>query len=822
MADFLQEVEKALLFRCPDLLHKWLPGGKQSGHYYKCANLQGGEGISLTVNLRSGQWGDWAEGGAKGSSGGNLVSLYAAINGIEWKDALFKLAEEVGIQRPAKGKPQTWRVVTPVPPGIIQYDNNGEAIPPRIKATDGVSDSWSYLDRDGNVIGFRLRWNKPDGSKEVKPLSYCRNKETGLEEWRLIDFPEPRPLYNLHLLAFNPEKTLIVEGEKTARAAARLLPEWTVTTWPGGSSAIRKADWSIIRANSNSHIVLWADNDAPGLRAMSEVSEEIQREHDIVRMDPAWMPKWDLADAEAEGWTTEKVEAYIAKNSVRVDPEPAVNRPEIDLSGKDTYRHMIEVYSAMEEIGAEVYVFNQETVYVRRSDYGHLDVAGMSAKEFRPWSVKKLAPFHYNGNGKSPCSISDELAAAVIFNAPGRLPALRRFSAVPIFTQDGRLLDTPGYHKDVKVFVDIPKEYDPDLPFERALEVIEDLLHDFPFESPSDKTNAISFVITAIMRDTIQGPTPLFRFEAPSPGTGKSLLCRALCEIVTPHPAECSMPDEEEELRKRLTSTFMTSPSVIMFDNVGNLESEILMMALSEDIWGDRLLGQNRNVKLPIRNLWTATLNNPTMTKEVFRRSVRVRLNAKAENPEERPLTSFTHYPLIPYVRQNRGLFVSAFIALAKMGVGYAASVAPPMGTYESWVAACHPILEACGYEGYLANRADDRRMSGDSRQEAFEDFMAVWIDRFGTSEVPLSELVSIAIDIAELPVRRSKEGKINAASLSKLIKSKHDCVFQGLTVGLPRHTREGSVIKLSGDAPAKRQEESGNYALPYKDDSEF
>lgn len=824
MPGILDDVERALLFRCPALLYEWLPGGLQQGAYYKCANLNGGHGDSLVVNLsgsKAGKWGDWA--GGSDEHGGNLVSLYAKIKSLEWKDALFQLAKEYGIEQPKQPKKgNEWVVITPVPESAFPCAPDGSPLLPDSPLVNGASRFWPYFDREGALLCFRVRWDKPGGGKEVKPLTWARNKSTGAEEWQLHDLPEPRPLYNLPALTLGPSKVLIVEGEKAADAAQRLLPDWWVTTWPGGSKAVARADWSPIRRLETPRLLLWPDKDEPGIRAMTEVGEFLGMPHEVVRLDPAWPEKFDLADAEEMGWDTARVEKWIESNSIPVEPEPPRVRPEVDLTGKNSFRHMHDLYGAMREIKAHIYDYNSGAVYVKRNLYGLQVVESMEGKQFRSWATENLATFHYNGNGKCPCRVSEDLANDVIFNREGNIPSLKRFADLPIFAPSGQLLDMPGYHEDSHVFLSIPKDYDPDMPITQAWEHVDDLLKDFPFESESDKTCAVAFVLTAILRDLMAGPTPLFRFEAPSPGTGKSLLCRGLCEIITPQPGACGISESSEEVRKAVTTSLLYNPAVVMFDNVEKIDSPDLMRAFSEYIWKERLLGQNRDLVVPIRTLWCATLNNPILTAEAFRRSVRIRLNAKVENPCERPETSFRHHPFVSWVRANRGKLISAFVAIAKNGVGQDIGKKPALGSYESWVDAVAPVLELNSYPDFLKNIEHDRRSSLDSRSESIREFVEEWAEKFGTREVTVSMLADIATHIDGMPIRRTKDGKIGPSSLGFFLKKHRDMVIGKATIGEVHHTREGSVCRLTGDIPAAGSSEEPQNRLPYSDTDQF
>jgi putative DNA primase/helicase len=808
---YLDDVERSLLSRCPTLLYDWLPEGRQQGQYYCCANLAGGRGDSLKVNLRSGKWADWAQQGVKGTSGSNLVSLFAAVKSIEWKDALHQLGEQYGVPRPKMQKANDWTVVTPVPESAYVCDIEGRPLLPESSHTKSVAAYWCYFDADFRLLCLRLRWNKPDGSKEVKPLAWARNRVTGDEAWQLRDLPEPRPLYSLPSLSLGFNKALVVEGEKTADAAQRLLPDWTVTTWPGGGKAVRKSDWSPLRRHPEARIVLWPDNDAPGLSAMAEVGEMLERDHEVVRLDPAWPKTFDLADAEAMGWDTARTEAWLAGNSIPVTPAAPQARPEVDLSGKDYRRQMGDIYNGMREMQAEIYNYDCGVVHIRRNVHGLLEVSPMRGQEFRAWAAKRIAAFHYSSGGKAPCQVSEDLANAVIFNAADSVPALKRFADIPIFTEAGNLLETSGYNVESKVYLSIPTNYDPELPLEESWGLVDDLLADFPFESPSDKTAAVAFVLTAVVRDLIQGPTPLFRFEAPAPGTGKSLLCEVLCEIVTPFPQEYDLSDQPEEVRKLLTTALTTSPAVIRFDNVKKLDLPPLMRALTAHTWGDRILGENREIKVPVRSLFAATLNNPDLTPEIFRRTVRIRLDAKLPNPETRPATSFRHHPLVEYVRQNRGILVSAFVAIAKAGVGQTAANLPAMGSYEGWISALAPILEISSYTDFLGNREEDRESSSGYSNEGIEQLVTLWFEQYGNYPVKTSQLLEIAQSIPALPGYRTKDGKPDPRAFGYLLRSSRDRIVCGMTIRHSKKIGSSASWKLEGGIPVTER-------LPYSD----
>jgi Protein of unknown function (DUF3987) len=121
--------------------------------------------------------------------------------------------------------------------------------------------TWKYLDEMGALLFEVHRFESKGGGKEVLPLTLWRDAR-GRLEWRWKGYHSPRPLYNLDKLAENPEApVVVVEGEKTADAAARIFPKSIATTSPGGAHGAGKADWSPLAGRK---VLIWPDADKPG------------------------------------------------------------------------------------------------------------------------------------------------------------------------------------------------------------------------------------------------------------------------------------------------------------------------------------------------------------------------------------------------------------------------------------------------------------------------------------------------------------------------------------------------------------------------------
>ena len=153
------------------------------------------------------------------------------------------------------------KIIQPVP-------DNAPSLPSRkgIKTKSGwinydIDHLWGYHNRTGQVIGYTIRYETPEG-KQVVPLTLW--DDNGKQKWKFKTWPELRPLYNLNLICSKPNaKIILVEGEKCAELLQCQLNafnnnNFVAAAWVGGSSGVYKIDWSPLK---NRTVILWPDND---------------------------------------------------------------------------------------------------------------------------------------------------------------------------------------------------------------------------------------------------------------------------------------------------------------------------------------------------------------------------------------------------------------------------------------------------------------------------------------------------------------------------------------------------------------------------------
>jgi hypothetical protein len=158
--------------------------------------------------------------------------------------------------------------------------------------------------------------------------------------------------------------------------------------------------------------------------------------------------------------------------------------------------------------------------------------------------------------------------------------------------------------------------------------------------------------------------------EAPTEGTGKGLLANVIGLVATGDEiAACALPGYDDEIRKMVTAELSRAKSVILLDNINTaggrrLDSPALASVLTATTWTDRILKETQMTDLPNEALWFLTANNPQMSRELARRSVRIRLVPAEEQPWLR--TAFKYPDLKGWARANRGRLIWAALVLAR------------------------------------------------------------------------------------------------------------------------------------------------------------
>jgi hypothetical protein len=214
-----------------------------------------------------------------------------------------------------------WNIISPVP-GNVEFQ-----VPPHHLGEP--SDLRKYRDSEGNLLFAVARFDQPNDKKEFRPLTYGEDEKGQRWEWR--GYPSPRPLYNLDQIIARPDASVVVcEGEKSADAAASLLPEFVGTTSPNGSGSAHHANWLPLKGRA---VLIWPDADKSGNEYAADVArlcrEAGAKEIRIIAPPQEAEAGWDAADAENEPWCgyedlidTAKPYEFAADAAVAAGGEP--------------------------------------------------------------------------------------------------------------------------------------------------------------------------------------------------------------------------------------------------------------------------------------------------------------------------------------------------------------------------------------------------------------------------------------------------------------------------------------------------------------------
>ena len=272
-----------------------------------------------------------------------------------------------------------------------------------------------------------------------------------------------------------------------------------------------------------------------------------------------------------------------------------------------------------------------------------------------------------------------------------RLPTLVGITETPTLRRDGTMLDQPGYDAESgllfepggTVFSNILNEPSR-LDGLANLELLQDVVKDFPFKTVADEAVAVAAILTALVRPALRS-APLFGFSAPDMGSGKSLLADCVARITTGRDAPAmSQGRNRDEDQKVLLSLLIAGDPIILLDNCERpIQGDALATILTQTAYRGRLLGSNESVTVPTNVTFLATGNNLSFKDDTTTRALVCEIDPLVEKPEEREFDR----DLRPYVRAHRTELVCAGLTVLR---SYVAAGCPsvdlkPFGRFEQW-----------------------------------------------------------------------------------------------------------------------------------------
>lgn len=673
----------------------------------------------------------------------------------------------------------------------VEVSNRLAAMIPDAFANNGAREraqivaEYDYTDVSGILLGQVVRLD-PKGFRQRRPDG------SGGWTWKLGGLQ--LPLYRLP--DFSPAKAVfIVEGEKDADSLfAAGIP---ATTNPGGSG---KWKGHHSAALAQKRVCIIADKDAMGRAHAEKVAKALDGIAATVRVIEAPDPFKDATEW-LEGGGTAQAIAKAAKNAPEWRPSAtpatsdaapgATHRPTIRIVEGELPRMVSELESAFLAAPNHggLYQRGGHIVRVIRLESAERGVIQRAAgspviREVPALALAELATesaqfIKYNARSDDwrardcPRLVADTYAAR---EGSWKLRPLMGVLDAPTLRADGSILQAAGYDADTGLLLlhehPVPILESPTKQDARdALAALQAPLDGFPFDGDPSFSVVIAAILTACIRHAIPS-APMFLFDAPTAGTGKSLLVDVISRIATGLPASSmSQAASSEEDAKRLLAVLMEGIPLICIDNAERpLEGDALSSILTQPYYRGRVLGANVTASVPTSATFLATGNNISVKGDLTRRVLICRLDAGIEYPEDREFGG----DLKLEVLSKRLNLVGAALTILR---AYIVAGSPnqglkPYGGFEQWSAWIRNSLVWLGAADPCESRHSVR--VGDEVARQLGALLSAWEEKFGKQAFTISaafrepgeELFEAAIDITPEP-----KGGFNSRKLGRWIR---------------------------------------------------
>jgi hypothetical protein len=296
------QIQATALTLADRLLADWFPNGRRRGRKFLVGSLQGERGESLSVNLDTGLWKDFAG----GPGGHDLIDLRAAKqHDGDRVAAARELGTMLGLIPKTNGHAEpmaetkqadVWLPIIPPPPGTR---------PPSASTFSGFDTVYDYTDAADRVTHYVGRIEARANRRKIfVPIVF--GTLDGRTGWHKKHPAAPLPLYGLNRLATMPDApVLLCEGEKAADAARMMFPDHACISWCGGTERADHADLTPLRGRD---VIVWPDNDQPGAKAAATLRAKLPRAR-LLRVDdlPESADAADIAPDDPAAWFTERL-----------------------------------------------------------------------------------------------------------------------------------------------------------------------------------------------------------------------------------------------------------------------------------------------------------------------------------------------------------------------------------------------------------------------------------------------------------------------------------------------------------------------------------
>jgi len=460
-------------------------------------------------------------------------------------------------------------------------------------------------------------------------------------------------------------------------------------------------------------------------------------------------------EPEPPAWASERIPDEFGAVAAEVAPaqasKPQVERDAVIVVDGDLGPQVDAVVTALAK-HPDLYSRTNSMVMAGRGGDGLTQLRTVSKASARV-IMEERAVFLEERRGKDGptmkrCRVDDRLVDAVLAMPErwgGVIREVRAVHRLPVLRIDGSMIGE-GYDPDSKLLVDFSGATYPEPKTTReaavkAVEWLEDLVCDFPWESELDRSTMVALLITATMRRTFR-LCPGFLIDSPSSGIGKGTLVNMTSMLMSGRmPANMNQPGGEDELRKSVFSFLRDGVEHLSIDNITlPFGGEAYDTMMTSEVYTQRVLGKSETESVPNRTLITITGRNVKFRGDGVGRTVRARMITMMERPDVG--RTFKYPDLVEYVLEHRAELVAACLSIAR---AYLLAGRPnkcaPLREYGEWNAMVREPLMWLGRGDVIAS-IEAQRVDSDEDVTAYLELAAAWFDVYGERPVSLAEAV--------------------------------------------------------------------------------
>ena len=373
------------------------------------------------------------------------------------------------------------------------------------------------------------------------------------------------------------------------------------------------------------------------------------------------------------------------------------------------------------------------------------------------------------------------------------LPSVRTITQCPYLDRNLEAVFKYGYNAETEVFLtrDVPLlSALPHIPSREeaisSLNYLRDFFKTFPFASETDFSVALSALLSAVNQVNLDN-IPLHAFNAPTAGTGKSLLADVISLITTGKTISVMAQGKDEaETEKRLHSAMLAGDTLISLDNCDEpLGGDVLCQILTQPSIRIRPLGVSKLIDAEKNCMIVATGNNMVFEGDITRRTLICELDAQMERPETR---KFDFDIKERAVAERDNIIFHCMILFKAYGTTATKTNTTPMGSFEKWSRLIRDPLVWLGLPNPVESqkniRASDpilyaQQVLLETLKKHFGEGKFKTRDIFNSPECQRDQHLLEALDTLGCINR----GEISTASVGKHLKKINSKIINGLQI---------------------------------------